>query len=87
MFNGGSSMDDNAMFLDCPEYVNDERTVRCGLPAEVVYRYAVASTDGPLDSAKILCPRQHWFNGPIESLSVATGRDAAIHQGQGAHSR
>ena len=80
-------MDDNAMFLDCQEYVNDERTVRCGLPAEVVYRYAVASTDGPLESAKIICPRQHWFNGPIESLNVATGRDAAIHQGQGARSR
>ncbi len=79
-------MDNNAMFLDCPEYMNDDPAVRCGLPAEVVYRYAVASTDGPLESAKILCPRHHWFNGPIASLSVATGRDAAIRQGQGAHS-
>ena len=62
-------MDNNAMFLDCPEYMNDDPAVRCGLPAEVVYRYAVASTDGPLESAKILCPRHHWFNGPIASLS------------------
>ena len=53
-------MDNNAMYLDCPEYMNDERTLRCGLPAEVVYRYTVASTDGPLESAKILCPCHHW---------------------------
>jgi len=24
--------------------------------------------DGPLESAKIRCPRGHWFNGPIASL-------------------
>jgi hypothetical protein len=79
-------MDGKVRFLDCPEYMNREHTVRCGLPAEVVYRYAVTSTDGPLESAKILCPRRHWFNGPIESLSVATGRDPALHQDQGARS-
>jgi hypothetical protein len=28
------------------------------------------STDGPLESAKIGCPRGHHFNGPIESLAV-----------------
>ena len=29
------------------------------------------SSDGPLDSAKIRCPRGHWFNGPLESLICA----------------
>jgi hypothetical protein len=46
-------------FIDCPT---------CGLPAEVEHRYTVTSTDGPLESAKIRCPRGHWFSGPLESL-------------------
>ena len=71
-------MDTYAMFLDCPEYVDKECMVRCGLPAEVVRRYAVASTDGPLESAKICCPRGHWFNGPIESLSWDKHPDAGV---------
>jgi hypothetical protein len=29
----------------------------------------MGSTDGPLASAKIRCPRGHWFNGPIEFLT------------------
>ena len=56
------------MFMDCPAYLNPRGTVRCGLPAEVRYRYAVKSTDGPLECAKIHCPQGHWFNGPVESL-------------------
>jgi hypothetical protein len=72
-------MDIHVMFLDCPEYLDKKGTVRCGLPAEVVYRYAVTSTDGPLDSAKICCPRGHWFNGPTESLILAEHPDASIH--------
>jgi hypothetical protein len=27
------------------------------------------STDGPLESATIRCPRGHFFNGPIEFLT------------------
>jgi hypothetical protein len=34
----------------------------------VEYRYTIRSTDGPLESAKIRCPRGHCFNGPIDSL-------------------
>ena len=79
-------MDTYAMFLDCPEYVDKECMVRCGLPAEVVRRYAVASTDGPLESAKICCPRGHWSNGPIESLSLGKHPDATIHHAKGVHS-
>ena len=34
----------------------------------------VGSTDGPLESAKIRCPRGHWFNGPVEALSTPESR-------------
>jgi hypothetical protein len=63
-------------FLDCPAYMQGRGVVRCGLPAEVEYWYAVESTDGALPSAKIRCPRGHWFNGPVESLSLDGGADA-----------
>ena len=62
-------MDTGVMFLDCPAHMDKHGTARCGLPAEVEYRYTVVSVDGPLESAKIRCPRGHWFNGPIEVLT------------------
>ena len=34
------------MFLDCPACLDQERAVRCGLPAEVRYRFIMRSTDG-----------------------------------------
>lgn len=67
----GDKMDSYVMFVDCPEYMDKQGTARCGLPAEVLYRYNFTSTDGPLESAKIRCPRGHWFNGLIESLIVS----------------
>jgi hypothetical protein len=57
------------MFLDCPAYLDHERTVRCGLPAEVRCRFTMRSTDGPIESAMIRCPAGHHFNGAIESLT------------------
>jgi hypothetical protein len=62
-------MNPDEMFLDCPAYMDTQGATRCGLPAEVEYWYAVRSTDGPLESAKTRCPRGHWFNGPLESLT------------------
>jgi hypothetical protein len=62
-------MDASVMFLDCPEYLDAQGAARCGLPAEVEDRYTVESTDGPLESARIRCPRGHFFNGPLESLT------------------
>ncbi len=56
------------MFLDCPAYLDADGSARCGLPAAVQYRYTMTSTDGPLESAKIRCPRGHAFNGPVEAL-------------------
>ncbi len=57
------------MFLDCPAYLDDGRTVRCGLPAEVTCRFTMRSTDGPVESAMIKCPAGHHFCGAIESLT------------------
>ncbi|HUK67312.1 MAG TPA: hypothetical protein VLW50_00905 [Streptosporangiaceae bacterium] len=79
------------MFMDCPAYMDGRGVVRCGLPAEVESWYAVRSTDGPLESAKIRCPRGHWFNGPVESLTwdkdaSEAGRHAAGGHGQDAAS-
>jgi hypothetical protein len=66
-----------AIFLDCPAYLDKDGAARCGLPAEVEARYTIGSTGGPLDSAKIRCPRGHWFNGPIESVTVPQQRGVA----------
>jgi hypothetical protein len=65
-------MEGQITFLDCPAYLREDGAARCGLPAEVEYRYTQRSTDGPLESAKIRCPLGHWFNGPIEFLALDT---------------
>ncbi len=57
------------MFLDCPAYLDQERALRCGLPAEVRCRFTMRSGGGPIEAAMIRCPSGHWFNGPIESLT------------------
>jgi hypothetical protein len=70
------------MFMDCPAYLDEDGAFRCGLPAEVEYRYTVESTDAPLESAKIRCPSGHWFNGPVELLTIRThrGPDPAVRR-------
>lgn len=65
------------MFLDCPAYMDQRGAARCGLPAVVEDRYTVNSTDGPLESARIRCPRGHYFNGPLESLTWDKAPSAA----------
>ena len=62
------------MLVDCPAFLGHDGAARCGLPAEVEERYTIGSTDGPLESVKIRCPRGHWFNGPIESLTAPQWR-------------
>jgi hypothetical protein len=58
------------MFLDCPAYLDPGGAARCGLPAEVRCRFTMRSTGGTLESAMIRCPAGHWFNGPLESLTL-----------------
>jgi hypothetical protein len=62
-------MDSQAMFLNCPEFLDSDGAARCGLPAEAA-QYIISSTDGPLERARITCPRGHHLNGPIEYLTV-----------------
>ena len=70
-------MDNEMMFLDCPEYMGSHGARRCGLPAEVEDQYTVQSSDGPLISMKIRCPVGHWFIGPLESLTWVSPAEAA----------
>jgi hypothetical protein len=72
-----NAMDSHAMFLNCPAYMDKDGATRCGLPAEVEYRYTMNSTDGPLESAKISCPRRHHFNAPIDYLTLPEQPTAA----------
>jgi hypothetical protein len=78
-------MEASVMFLDCPAYMDQHGANRCGLPAEVEYRYLVSSTDGPMESARIRCPRGHCFNGPLESLTWEKDRIAAEADMPGSH--
>jgi hypothetical protein len=39
----------------CPE---------CGLPAEVLDRFTLGSTDGPVEHVKVLCITGRWFTTP-----------------------
>ena len=71
-------MDADMIFMDCPAYMDKHGAVRCGLPAEVEHRYTVRSSDAPLECAKIRCPRGHWFNGPVESLTWGKRTSAAV---------
>ena len=45
----------------CPE---------CGEAAEVLDRAVLASTDGPIEHARILCVRNHGFFMAVESLTL-----------------
>jgi len=65
------------VFVDCPAYLDARGLARCGLPAEVQDSYRVASTDGPLESARIQCPRGHYFNGQLDSLTWDESKAAA----------
>jgi hypothetical protein len=56
-------------FLACPAYLNDDGSVRCGLPAEVTFRFTMRSSDGPLESVMIQCPARHHFSAPVEFLT------------------
>lgn len=60
-------------FMNCPAYLDEDSGERCRLPATVEYTYFMQSSDGPLEAARIRCPLGHWFNGPIEYLTLTSG--------------
>jgi hypothetical protein len=43
----------------CPE---------CNELAEVQWRAVMESTDGPVEHAKVVCVRRHWFLLPVSHL-------------------
>jgi hypothetical protein len=43
----------------CPE---------CGELSEVQDRHVIDSTDGPVEHAKVMCIRRHWFLLPVATL-------------------
>jgi len=45
----------------CPE---------CGAPAEVTDRFALESTDGPIEHVRVMCVRRHWFLMATETLAA-----------------
>src|SRR5215467_14995248 len=71
------------MFFSCPAHLDRDGGARCGLPAEVVRRFRMHSTDGPLEAAMIRCPVGHWFNGPVEALcwNGTAPHDSSIARG------
>lgn len=83
----GMLVDTDTIFMDCPAYVDGHGAVRCGLPAEVGDRYAVQSSDGPVESARIRCARGHWFNGPVESLTWGKRTSATVLAGASSQSQ
>ncbi|PJJ54219.1 hypothetical protein CLV56_3727 [Mumia flava] len=40
----------------------------CGAPAEVTGRFALESTDGPMEHVRLRCVLGHWFVGLAERL-------------------
>ena len=70
-------MENEMVFLDCPADMDSRGAKRCGLPAEVEDQYTVRSSDGPLIGMKIRCPVGHWFNGPLESLTLVSTVEVA----------
>ncbi|MET1058929.1 MAG: hypothetical protein ABWX84_05000 [Nocardioides sp.] len=51
----------------CPE---------CDELAEVKWRAVMESTDGPVEHAKVVCVRGHWFLLPVSHLARRTRADA-----------
>jgi hypothetical protein len=69
-------MESQLAFLDCPAWLDRECLTRCGLPAEVLRRFIMESTSGPLESVTIKCPVGHYFIAPVEFLSLESDHAA-----------
>lgn len=53
-------------FTQCPEPA-------CDAPAEIVDRFALPSTGGPVEHITVLCLHRHWFMLPV-AMSVRVPR-------------
>jgi hypothetical protein len=54
-----------AILEDCPE-------PGCGMPAEVLDRYTLLATDGPVEHIAVRCVDRHQFLMPVELLRRAS---------------
>ena len=54
--------------LDCP---------LCGLPAEIVARFTLDGSPGPVEHVKIACLGGHWFTLPVDSLRLPAATSAS----------
>jgi hypothetical protein len=50
---------------NCPEQ-------RCQMPTEVVHRFTLASTAGPVEHVALRCVDRHQFVMPSEALRIAS---------------
>jgi hypothetical protein len=41
----------------------------CGAPAEILDRFILPSTNGPVEHVSVHCVRRHWFLTPVDNLS------------------
>lgn len=60
-----------------PEYVG---CPDCGAPAEIVDRFVLNSTDGPLEHLKLWCVMGHWFTVLTENLPATTATAEEVHR-------
>jgi hypothetical protein len=59
-------MIDELDLVVCPE---------CAAPAEVVDRFALPGTHGPVEHVKVRCLHRHWFLLPATSLPTVRALD------------
>jgi hypothetical protein len=50
---------------------------QCGRPAEILERFVLESTDGPVEHVGVACLARHRFLMPTQALSRAAPRAAA----------
>ena len=48
--------------ISCPD-------LSCGVPAEVIDRFALSSTDGPIEYLRTYCVGKHIFTVPAERVA------------------
>lgn len=42
----------------------------CSAPAEISDRFALESSDGPIEHVRVRCVRRHWFAAPSALLEA-----------------
>jgi hypothetical protein len=53
--------------------MNYVRCPQCELPATIIDRFSLNSTDGPVEHLKIRCMSGHWFTPCAQDVEVFSG--------------